>query len=231
MTRNEVEAIVSPPCQCGENCTCPGCLRKDGQASKEAAENEECPDKCLTCSACAFGLTRPSGIDVIDEWMENDIQGKEQQSRGTNSDDLPNKRIKVGAAERPHAPMPRPPLPPFATASAFYSSHFLDPERRKYFAEQMQATASNKPQQHFSDAKIAAEEELGFGVRLQGETDEEWQIRHGFYYLTPDAIRIFDSTRKFREEREWDLDSPPMAHSTDDFSIVNHRPAAGRTRR
>ncbi|KDN50393.1 hypothetical protein K437DRAFT_255100 [Tilletiaria anomala UBC 951] len=35
-----------------------------------------------------------------------------------------------------------------------------------------------------------------------GETDEEWQMRHGFAYLTPGAVKVFDASRKFREERD-----------------------------
>ena len=35
-----------------------------------------------------------------------------------------------------------------------------------------------------------------------GETDEEWQRRHGFQYLTPGAVKVFDTSRRFREERD-----------------------------
>lgn len=45
------------------------------------------------------------------------------------------------------------------------------------------------------------EKEIEFGERLDGETDEEWQARHGFHYLTPDAIKIFDHAKRFKEEK------------------------------
>ncbi|CAD6968962.1 unnamed protein product [Tilletia controversa] len=46
-----------------------------------------------------------------------------------------------------------------------------------------------------------AEEEEEWGQLRPGETEDQWQARHGFSSLTPAAVQIFDSSRKFREER------------------------------
>ena len=36
---------------------------------------------------------------------------------------------------------------------------------------------------------------------LPDETEEEWQERHEFHYLTPGAVKVFDASRKFREQK------------------------------
>ncbi|UZJ57137.1 hypothetical protein CBS101457_006457 [Exobasidium rhododendri] len=215
MTLQEEDAIVSPPCHCGPNCSCPGCLN-ESEASKLGKEymkeNEDCPDKCLTCSACVYGLTRPSGIEAVDEWMEKDRQAK-----------LPNLIKKVhnpsvnvqgvqghaanSTAEEGHIPprrtvqSSRPPLPPFQNAASFFSSHFLDASRREYFANQLRASQTESLYVNMTPDEENIES-LGYGERRMGESDEDWQHRHGFYHLTPDAIKIFDSARRFKEERE-----------------------------
>lgn len=75
MTREEADAILAPDCHCGPDCACPGCLMENEDIRKKRKQgNEECPDKCLTCSACILGLTRPSGIEAVDTWMEQDKQ-------------------------------------------------------------------------------------------------------------------------------------------------------------
>lgn len=35
-----------------------------------------------------------------------------------------------------------------------------------------------------------------------GETEEEWQARYGYEFLTPGAARVFDASRRFRERRD-----------------------------
>jgi hypothetical protein len=201
LTYKEVDAIMSPDCHCGENCSCPGCLRKDGSTVRQSKENEECPEKCVTCSACVYGLTRPSGIDVIDEWMEKDNESRKHEANVEATTQAANKRPKTDSGQ-PQQTSQHPLLPPFANASSFFTSHFLDPDRRRHFAEQLQEARDGSQTEHFSDDRVPADEDTSFGHRLPGETDEDWQIRHGFYHLTPDAIRIFDSTRQFRDERE-----------------------------
>lgn len=47
-----------------------------------------------------------------------------------------------------------------------------------------------------------ANAEVPWGERLPGELDHQWQKRMGFNYLTPDSVRIFDTAREFREERQ-----------------------------
>ena len=203
MTREEMEAIVSPPCLCGPNCSCPGCLRESDASTQERATmqaNEECPDKCLTCSACAFGLTRPSGIEAVDKWMDKD---KEESTEAAEQHELPpKKRAKLESQGHTQVgSIPPPPLPPFPNAAHFFTSHFLDSARPKHFADQIKAADPLPEGDQAGEGDESVEN--GYGSRRQGESDEDWQIRHGFYYLTPEAIRIFDSARKFREEREW----------------------------
>lgn len=77
MTTEVVDANVSTLCQCGSRCSCPRCRREDTPLSREVRSSgdvEKCPGACFACSACMYGLTRPSGIGVIDEWMKRDEQ-------------------------------------------------------------------------------------------------------------------------------------------------------------
>lgn len=36
---------------------------------------------------------------------------------------------------------------------------------------------------------------------ITGESEEEWQLRQGFQFLTPGAVKIFDASRAFRQAR------------------------------
>lgn len=196
---SQVQDTQTPPCQCGSNCACPGCFQSSHVRDHKPEQPEDCPDKCLTCTACAFGLTRPSGIEAVDDWIEKDkeTQGSKQRVPTPSN----NKKAKLDR-ELPRQ-MPAPPLPPFANASSFYSSHFLDPERRNYFANQLRDSSGTEQLVQYVSYNEEEAESEEYGARLKGESDEEWQIRNGFYYLTPEAIKIFDSTRKFKELREY----------------------------
>lgn len=198
---SQLQDTLEPPCDCGSNCSCPGCLQKSSEPGHEMpAQHEDCPSKCGNCSACVFGLTRPSGISAIDNWMDKDkealkkTQGSEQKTAHCNQ--------KARLEKEMPRPIPAPPLPPFPNANSFYSSHFLDPERRNYFANQMRDSTAMQDLGQPVLYKIKEEEPNDYWHRLKGESDEEWQNRNGFSYLTPEAIKIFDSTRQFKEERE-----------------------------
>lgn len=212
-SRQATDLNSLPSCHCGPNCSCPGCVNESVTSRQERAkmtQNEECPEKCLTCSACVFGLMRPSGIEAVDDWIEQDKQRiKPVVESGVVKGDTSNKRVKISVEDLGKAvhstalPLSKvsPPLPPFPNAASFYSSHFMDPERRNHFADQLRGSHCDSPTTVLPTHE-EGQEQMEYGKRLEGESDEEWQIRHGFYYLTPEAIRIFDSARKFKEERK-----------------------------
>lgn len=79
----------------------------------------------------------------------------------------------------------------------FHSTHFNDPDKRKHFADQIQQSLAQQPQ-----TQAQQEEPLDDWVQWPGESVEQWQIRHGLYHLTPDSVKMFDESRKKREERE-----------------------------
>lgn len=246
MTTEEADAILAPDCHCGPDCACPGCLMENEDLRKKRKQgNEECPDKCLTCSACVLGLTRPSGIEAVDAWMEQDkqnaidkealedhannigdgeeiIHSSEEQTSSSNAigseseasdgnDAASSSSLSTALEASPQKskspPLLRkidlvePPLPPFPSARKYFEEHFLNLERRRFFADQIQI----HPISHHNQLteKVTQEDDIEpeFGERLDGETDEEWQARHGFQFLTPDAIKIFDHARRFREEK------------------------------
>lgn len=251
MTTEEADAILAPDCHCGPDCACPGCLMENEDIRKKRKQgDEECPDKCLTCSACVLGLTRPSGIEAVDAWMEQDKQNKQnaiekntfeepandistignideiihssaEQSSSSNaigseseasddSDEVSSSLATApeGSSRKSSSPsssgkisLVEPPLPPFPSAKKYYEDHFLNPERRRFFADQIQKQGMNNynPLSESLPPKNNIESE--FGERFDGETDEEWQARHGFRFLTPDAIKIFDHAKRFREEK------------------------------
>ncbi len=102
-------------------------------------------------------------------------------------------------------------------------AHIRAPAQRQWFASQMQAMAAGPMGFAAASSTLTAnaaqtpantlpEQEDAYGVQeadidgdplapLPGETDEEWQERHGFYHLTPGAVKIFDASRKFKAER------------------------------
>lgn len=208
----EQTAMMSPDCHCGPDCSCPGCLNEgDGNKRKRFEQSEECPDKCSTCSACVLGLTRPSGIEAVDAWMEQEKEKERVADAQAHDNDRHEKRprkevsTKGEGRQRPLRPL-QPALPPFPQAKSFFTQHFRDDARRQYFAQHMKSMISGEkvpavnadlatPSSSSSSFNVA------FGRRLSGESDEQWQARHGFSYLTPAAIEIFDQARKFREER------------------------------
>lgn len=193
--RNQEETQKRSDCRCGSTCNCPQCSR---HVEKATYDLDDCPGLCLNCSACLSGLTRPSGIKAVDEWMERDsgrITSEEESSSELASGI--QKSLEVDRGHFNPARYASPPLPPFPQAAAFFTSHFLDDERRRYFSQQLQG----------QDAMVveAVEESpthLAYGQSIPGETDEDWQIRHGYYHLTPSAVKIFDAAREFKESRE-----------------------------
>ncbi|SAM82011.1 uncharacterized protein UBRO_04274 [Ustilago bromivora] len=92
--------FVPPPCGCGENCRCAGCLAKQGASAVPTHEVQRAPNTmtassasprtspatmasrpaattsatsavgCDDCAACDLALERPSGIGAVDSWME-----------------------------------------------------------------------------------------------------------------------------------------------------------------
>ncbi|PWN32288.1 uncharacterized protein FA14DRAFT_162456 [Meira miltonrushii] len=246
MTTEEADAILAPDCHCGPDCACPGCLMENEDIRKKRKQgNEECPDKCLTCSACVLGLTRPSGIEAVDAWMEQDKQNtidkealekhandigngeeivnlSEEQTSSSNaigsesevsdgSDEASSSSVATApesSSQKSRSPPPQrkidlvePPLPPFPSARKYFEDHFLNPERRRFFADQIQTQSGNQHSKVAESLPHNDDIESEFGERLDGETDEEWQARHGFQFLTPDAIKIFDHAKRFREEK------------------------------
>lgn len=83
---------------------------------------------------------------------------------------------------------------------AFHTSHFLDPARRAWFTEKiaqhdvldMTVPTNNISRQDQEDA---------WTYLAPGEDEASWQARHGVQYLTPGAARMFDTSRRFREQR------------------------------
>lgn len=250
MTTEEADAILAPDCHCGPDCTCPGCLMENENARKNRKKgNEECPDKCLTCSACVLGLTRPSGIEAVDAWMEQDKQkmietedfeeaainelntngntthalppstehslpsnvkeseieasdSREQFSPSQSTVEKSSPRVSEPFVQSKKVSFVQPPLPPFPSAKKYYEDHFLNPERRRFFADHIQKQSLNRQNEDkVTPANQEKSREVDFGERYNGETDEEWQMRYGFRFLTPDAIKIFDHAKRFREEK------------------------------
>lgn len=110
--------------------------------------------------------------------------------------------------------------PPSLNFGAFHSTHFADPDKRAYFSQLIAqdpqsaawtaALAPAAPHQHTAAVETRADEAATTDADavedvadvLPGETDEQWQERHGFSYLTPAGVRIFDAARVFREQSE-----------------------------
>lgn len=83
---------------------------------------------------------------------------------------------------------------------AFHASHFLDPARRAWFTEkiaQHDALDMTVPTNNIS----RQEQEDAWTYLAPGEDEASWQARHGVQYLTPGAVRMFDTSRRFREQR------------------------------
>lgn len=77
--------------------------------------------------------------------------------------------------------------------AAFHASHFEDPARRAWFAAHMMPVPPS--------AHTREELEDTWTTPAYGETDAQWQARHGLAHLTPGAARMFDQSRRFRAQR------------------------------
>lgn len=82
----------------------------------------------------------------------------------------------------------------------FYATHFADASRRAWFAEQLGVAPSNEGTGRAPPPSVEELEDRW--TRLApGESESDWQARHGVQYLTSGAARIFDTSRRFREQR------------------------------
>jgi hypothetical protein len=88
----------------------------------------------------------------------------------------------------------------------FHSRHFSD--RRRAWFSQLAHTKELTPSSRFVSApndtvtdSIEALEDRWTEL-APGETEEEWQAKYGFEFLTPGAARVFDTSRRFRERRD-----------------------------
>ena len=86
----------------------------------------------------------------------------------------------------------------------FHESHFRDSARRAWFDAQLKSdTAGAKPVLTASHGRMTRENiEDSWTALASGETAAQWQARHGLQYLTAEAAKIFDSSRRFREARQ-----------------------------
>ena len=84
----------------------------------------------------------------------------------------------------------------------FHAIHFEDPARNAWFSEQIAQYRTPAVPMHFDPTPVPLEDREDAWTSLQdGEDDAAWQARHGVHYLTPGAARIFDRSRRFREQR------------------------------
>lgn len=88
----------------------------------------------------------------------------------------------------------------------FHARHFGD-EQRAWFTSYSNTSpgmdqAQRQPQA-LSEGRSTSREQLEdrWTDLEPGETEIEWQERHGLEYLTPGAARVFDISRRFREQR------------------------------
>lgn len=88
----------------------------------------------------------------------------------------------------------------------FHSRHFSDAQRASFSRH----AHTREPTQNSrlvlaSDGTVADSIETledRWTELAPGETEEEWQAKHGFEFLTPGAARVFDASRRFREHRD-----------------------------
>lgn len=78
--------------------------------------------------------------------------------------------------------------------ASFHASHFADPAKRAWCASHLAPAAS-------APGATREEKEDAWTALLPGETEAAWQARHGLKHLTPGAARMFDQSRRFREQR------------------------------
>ena len=94
----------------------------------------------------------------------------------------------------------------------FHAAHFDDAAKRAWFATHMAvhqaattATTSDGVAVAQPPHATREEREDAWTMPAPGEDEAAWQARHGVRYLTPGAVRIFDASRRFREQRgSWD---------------------------
>ncbi|WFD19849.1 hypothetical protein MCAP1_002089 [Malassezia caprae] len=103
---------------------------------------------------------------------------------------------------------------------AFHASHFEDADRRAWFAA------------HLAHGYVPAippapqgrlEQEDAWTQLAPGEHEADWQQRHGVQYLTPGSARIFDASRRFREERSRAEDAHAEGAHVDDGQAQDAR--------
>lgn len=204
---------------------------------------------------------RPSGIEAVDEWMERD-------KHPSHLDALPLRPQRSEAlTPGSHIPshVPTPPDPPLSGARDFVRTHFEDEARREWFAAQARtqegaaklygegnltsyySTADGFPHvqaQSQNDSMMRANSSSAdsYGAQLPAESVEQWQARHGFFHLTPDAVAIFDRARQFREQRARDeaaaeseipevtaaASAPINGHNKNDLDLLRKRALAAR---
>ena len=84
----------------------------------------------------------------------------------------------------------------------FHASHFRDSARRAWFNVQLRGDSAVKESLPDSHGPLTRESmEDSWTALVPGETEAQWRARHGLQYLTPEAAKIFDSSRRFRETR------------------------------
>lgn len=81
---------------------------------------------------------------------------------------------------------------------AFHADHFDDAARRAWFAAHL---AHNQVPTIPSAPLERTAQEDAWTQLAPGEDEVDWQRRYGVQYLTPGSARIFDASRRFREER------------------------------
>lgn len=189
-------------CSCEGGCSCAGCSKHTSSEASSGAPSGASP---APASCCASKKAAPQATALA--------QGAVKE---------PSCSSCLPCVIAPFDGPPAPRAPTFASArdlATFHRNHFDNEERRAWFREQIeQASGANNgsssggssndlaptttaPTQA-SGGEAAANADVTWGERLPGETDEAWQRRLGFNYLTPDSVRIFDAAREFREERQ-----------------------------
>lgn len=89
--------------------------------------------------------------------------------------------------------------------SRFHSTHFQDVEKRIYFAQQIRASLQQhqgEERANPTEQQLNENQESDPWLQLPNESVEQWQNRHGLVHLTPESVKMFDETRKKREQRE-----------------------------
>lgn len=103
--------------------------------------------------------------------------------------------------------------------AAFHAAHFGDPSRRAWFASQLD------PTRHMTATREELED--AWTTPAYGESDAQWQARHGLQHLTPGAARLFDHSRRFRAQRSASPSGThPAAEAPPDLASLRTRALA-----